>query len=309
MRLRVFEAATAQEALEAVRRALGPDAAILATTRVGDRVRVTAAVDLDAGTPEDILDGGGSERVAAEVEACLAAHRLLPEHLQRLVDEAAGCGLAECEPALAHALAALGGFARPDALHGRSLAVVGPPGAGKTTLLVRLAAAARLAGWEVRVVLAGDVQAGARERLAALLRPLGLEPSAAGRRIAADPATSLLMDTVGANPFDPRELAAALERVRDAGCSPLLVLPACTDAAEAFDAASNFAALGVRRAVVTGLDRTRRLGAVVSLLAAGLVLCGATASPFLDRGVLPLTPAGLARMFLRRQDRTRERPA
>ncbi|GBD40854.1 hypothetical protein HRbin39_00226 [bacterium HR39] len=306
MRLRVFEAATAQEALEAVRRVLGPDAAILATTRVGDRVRVTAAVDLDATPAEDILAGAGSERVASEVDACLAAHRVLPDQLGRLVEEAAGSGLAESEAALAHALAALGGFARPDVLHGGSLAVVGPPGAGKTTLIVRLAAAARLAGREVRVAVDGDLQAGARERLAALLRPLGLQASDGKDRDGDGP---LLVDTVGTNPFDARELAAVLERVRGRGCTPILVLPACTDAAEAFDAGCNFAALGVRRAVVTGLDRTRRLGSLVSLLAAGLVLCGATASPFLDRGVLPLTPAGLARMLLRRKDRTRERPA
>jgi len=305
MRLRVFEAATAQDALEAVRRALGPDAAILATTRVGDRVRVTAAIEFDAGIPDELLASDALERVAAETRACLAAHRLLRPHLERLVDEAAGCGLTETEPALAHALAALGSFARPRMLEDGPVAVVGPPGAGKTTLLVRLAALRCLGGREVRVAVAADAQSGARERLAALLRPLGLAP-VDGLPDGAGAKSALLLDTVGVNPFDARDLAAVLERVRGAGCTPLLVLPACTDAADAFDMAANFAALGVRHAVVTGLDRARRLGAVVSVLAAGTALCGVTVSPFLDRGILPLTPAGLARMLLRRWDRTRE---
>ncbi len=298
MRLRVFEAATAREALEAARRALGPDAAILATVREGDRVRVTAAVDLEAAAPEEVLGPPDGARVAGEVESCLDSHRPLRPHLVRLVEAATACGIGEAEPALAHALAALGPFGRIDPAAEGPLAVVGPPGAGKTTLLVRLAAAMHLCGRPVRVLVAADSQCGARERLAALLRPLGIAPGTDGEA-AADRRSGRLLDTAGVNPFDARELTAVLERARSGGFRPLLVLPACTDAGEAFDVASNFAALGVRRAVVTGLDRTRRLGAAISLLAAGVALCGATVGPYLDRLLVPLTPAGLARMLLR----------
>jgi flagellar biosynthesis protein FlhF len=88
--------------------------------------------------------------------------------------------------------------------------------------------------------------------------------------------------------------------VHAAAAEPVVVMPAGTVPDDAAEMAANLAALGARRLIVTKLDTARRLGSVLAAGAAGLALAGATIAPEIGRPILPLTPAGLARLMLRR---------
>jgi flagellar biosynthesis protein FlhF len=191
---------------------------------------------------------------------------------------------------------------------GRAVALVGPPGRGKTAVVARLAAAARLAGRPVAVRSTDTGRAGGIEQLRALLAPLRLAPEAIppGREVASaaaaggDGATAVVVvDTAGVNPFRAGEVAGLAGWLGAAGAEPVLVLPAGLDAHDSVEIVGAFAAIGVRRCVVTRLDAARRLGAVVAVGATGVALAEASVSPLIGKPLLPLSPAGLARLLLR----------
>lgn len=125
MRLRVFHGRNASLALTAVREALGEDAVVLSTRRVGGGVEVTAALDL--AEPELI------EPEPEPPPPELARHNLSP-----------GLGNAFPGPDLAAALGARLAFAPLP--QDRPIMLVGPPGAGKTLTCAKLAARAKMAG-------------------------------------------------------------------------------------------------------------------------------------------------------------------
>lgn len=292
--LRLFRAARMPEAMAAVRAALGEDAVILETRRVGTGVEVTAArgalpapalpPDWFAEAPEPLLippPAAGPELGHQGLPAALAA---------RL----AGGTLAE-------RLGATLGFAPlPDAA-ARPLLLAGPPGAGKTLTCAKLAARLVLAGQAPLVVTTDGARAGAAEQLAAFTRVLGLTlavaPAAAtlakalARR---PPGQPVLIDSAGCDPFDDAAVAALRALLQAAEAVPVLVLPAGLDAAEAAELAAGFAALGARHLLPTRLDLSRRLGGVLAAAAAGLALTEAGTGPGVADGLTPIGPAWLA---------------
>ena len=136
------------------------------------------------------------------------------------------------------------------------------------------------------------------------MAPLGLEPEPVGTpsgveaRVRAD--TVVLVDTAGVNPFRSGEVARLAQWLAPARAEVVLVLPAGTDAQDAIEIVGAFAAAGARRCVATRIDAARRVGAVVAAGAAGLALGEASVSPLIGKPMPPVTPAGLARLLLRR---------
>jgi flagellar biosynthesis protein FlhF len=213
MRLRLFRDATLHGAMARVRAALGPDALILATRRVGGGVEVTAALDQpdearpDPPYPEPpyreppypeppcpkpphpepprarALAGAGAATPRHEPAA--ASRAPAPE----LAAEGERVRLAQLDwhgvpPALARrlragpltfALSLALRFAALDLVGAAPLLLVGPPGAGKTLTIVRLATRLVLAGVRPIVVCADGARAGAAEQVAAFTRLLGVE--------------------------------------------------------------------------------------------------------------------------------------
>lgn len=302
MRLRVFEARTMTEALDAMRRALGPDAVIVASRETSTGVRITAAVER-----QDDLDilvtaeaSGDLRRRLVEV---LCWHGL-PEETARGFMAADGFPEQD-EPAAA--LAALlapccSGDIRQLARGTRVL--VGPPGAGKTLVLAKLATAARLAQRDVQVFHADDGRAGEASRLCQLLDPVGINPrplsAASGRDFLPDGDGLVLVDLPGIDPARGSELARLAELLAACRGNPLLVWPAGTDPVDACDAAANFAALGIRECILTRLDLARRLGSVLAAAAHGLRLAGASLGPSLARPIVPVSPTRLATLIVDR---------
>lgn len=291
------------EALEAMRRSLGPEAVLVASREDARGVRVTAAVehrdDLDR-----LIDVEDPEQGATRLEQVLTWHGLPPTVARRLVQAAATAATGDPVTALA-SLFANGCAARPveAALEGTRV-FVGPPGAGKTLVIAKLAAAARLAGRPVRVFCSEDARAGEQARLRELLAPVGLrpEPMASTTDVASDgePGSLRLVDLPGIDPGRGPELARLAELLAAVGGRPLLVWPAGTDPGDACDAAANFAALGIRECIVTRLDLARRLGSVLAAVAHGLALLGLSLGPSLARPIVPVVPARLAALLVER---------
>jgi len=289
MRLKLYRAATMADAMALLRCELGPEALILSTRRVAGGVELTAGLDqpdeLPAPAPAPGPPPSAFDPAYHGVPAALAARLSGPD--------------------LVRALGAVLQFGPlplpPDLAMPAPLLLAGPPGAGKTLSVARLATRLVLGGAAPVVITADGRRAGGAEELAAYTRLLGLTlvavstPASLARALGqAAPGTPILIDTAGANAFDPAELAevSALMQVA-CGCA-VLVMPAGGHPEEAGEQAAAFAALGVRHLLPTRLDLTRRLGSVLTAAGAGLILTEAGVGTGATDGLVPVSAEFLA---------------
>ncbi len=113
----------------------------------------------------------------------------------------------------------------------------------------------------------------------------------------------LLIDTAGASPSSPEELARLTDLLKEAGPSEVqLVLGAPTGMQQMLDALAAYKAVGADRLLLTKLDETDRLGAACSLAArAGLPISYTTDGRDVPGNLSPGDPEQLCRtMFSRR---------
>ncbi len=338
MRVKIFQAPTAAEAMRLVRRSLGDDAVIVSTKEDGiDGFAITAAVESDfaadaitesiaASPPINVgpgagpraEDGGEPElapalRLTPQGETlirALAYHGVPTPLAERLYRKADAHGLDDLPGALAHAIEANFKFAPLGPAPRRPCMLVGPAGAGKTVAVAKIATRAVIGGLKVAVMTTDTKRAGGIEQLATFTNVLKLEllcmerGEELGRAVRQAAKTgSVLIDSFGVNPYHDDQLARLGEFIAAADAEPILVLAAGGDAAEQADIARRFADLGVRRLLVTRLDSTRRFGAVLGAAdAAGLRFSEAGLSPYIGQGLHALEPRALARMVLRDPD-------
>ena len=122
--------------------------------------------------------------------------------------------------------------------------------------------------------------------------------------------TVTIIDTAGANPFSTEDVAPLAKLINCADIEPVLVCPAGGNVVEAGEVAQIFEALGVRRFVVTRVDMTRRLGAILATATGGpLALSDVSISPHVARGLKSLTPLSLARLLMRMPDKSQPKPS
>lgn len=311
MRLRSFTAANLPDAMELVRRQLGDDAVILSTQDLGERgVRVTAGLDDD---PEDQLGRNEEAALVAveELSEVFDFHRIPPGLTDKLLTAASNLTAQGPQLMLAGALDAVLHFAPPPLPHGSGalrppVLLVGPSGAGKTATAAKLCARARLANQPATLITMDTVSAGAREQAQAFAKALGvpLKEAPDAERLAAVlgdcPSDHLIViDTVGANPYDAEDCKPLRLAARVARAEPLLVLPAGGDALESAEVAIAFQELGARGLLATRLDAARRLGGLLAAAhAAGLPLIGAGLGPSIGSGLANLNPVALARLLM-----------
>ena len=296
------------EAMAQVRQALGDDAVIVSsyTGKRGRGVVVVAAKD-DPRAAEEKLSAIAASEANDPLSAALAFHGL-PPALARRVRSAAD-GISSDDPVLSLAGAFDGMFAfEPLAMvPDTPILLVGPPGAGKTVLAAKLATRAILAGMRAHGVTTDTVRAGAVAQLAAFTEILKtkLERAATADELRAALGRKAsnavaLVDTPGTGPFTDNELKDLKAFIDAADVEAILVQPAGADAAESGEAAAAFAALGIKRMIVTKLDVSRRLGGILAAAdQGGLSFAGVSVSPFVAQGVGTLNPVSLARLVLR----------
>lgn len=313
MRLKTFTARSMQEAMAEIRRALGPDAIIVATRDDSNRglVRVTAAIEETTPPPPPALEEPApttASMITGEaLDAILARHRV-PQKLASALARAATAHEPEDQVmALAAAFDAAFQFATMEDLPQRPLVFVGPPGAGKTATLAKVAARAVLAGRKAALVTTDLMRAGAAEQLSSYGQLLEQTVTAA-----ADPASLaaaiaraeksghdlVLVDTPGFNPYDAEDMERLRAEIRAVDGEALAVLPAGGDALEIMELGITFRELGCRRFIATRLDTVRRFGSLLALAhGGGLAFAGICASPYIGDPVESLNPVSLARLI------------
>jgi flagellar biosynthesis protein FlhF len=235
----------------------------------------------------------------------LQAHRTPDVIAQALADEAEKSGLSDLTLALASALDRMMHAEPIDPGHRGAILLVGPPGAGKTGVAARLAAQNCLAGCPVRLAATDSETAGQKERLESLAACLNVPvvqtstptilADAVREARAAD--ALLVADTGGC---DPRgSLSSELLGFLSMGRLDIVgVVSAANDAEEAGEIADALAKLGATRLIVTGLDLTRRKGALLAFALSGVAIAQVTSSPYLADGFDMLTPLAFSRALL-----------
>lgn len=341
MNLKTYLAKDMKAALERVRAELGENAVIIASRKAKDgSIMVRAAIeeaDLQAAGPDpspeaapasplDSFDARVRQNLVAKLRApqaqekpaaelgrlpvdratllrILRAERTPDPLAHALAEQAEKSGLADIALALASALDARMKTAPVDVTKATALLLAGPPGAGRTTVAAKLAAHARLARREVRLVATDTVGAGGLARLETFASHLDAplfvtESGAEFSKLVASSKKEGALVIADRSGFDPR----AHESWRDflafteaPGLEVLGVLSALYDAEEAAEMALALKELGAERLIVTGLDGARRRGALMALAASGLPIAQTSRSPYLAEGLEPITSLALAR--------------
>lgn len=184
--------------------------------------------------------------------------------------------------------------------------LIGPTGAGKTSSAAKLAAAAIARDGRAFIMTADAARAGAIDQIKTYGDALGADyyvvqtpPDVAQAIEMVRPQGAIILDTPGVSPFDPGDIAALKSFQEAARAEPILVLPASGDPAEFRDWALAFRDFGVRRAIVTKFDATKRVGAALSAAyAGGMALAHFSETAFISEGLLDASPEFLARRLM-----------
>ena len=241
-----------------------------------------------------LVEGGLSPALAADVVAETVSHLLpfgTPRQLKRLVRQS-----------LARRIPVQG----PRALGGAALVLAGAGGTGKTLTVARLAAA-YAAGSDLDVVVIALRPRDGGAELAGLLAPAGIavevaeSATEAKARIAEMAGRALvLVDTPAVSPGDEegvKAFAADLRRLK--GAEVHLCVPATLSAAAAKRVVAAFAPLKAAGIVLTHVDETPQVGAVVELaINGGPALTFIGRDTGLDGGLELADPASVAALVL-----------
>ena len=309
MRLKSFTAATLPEAMRLVRNEMGPDAVILSSQpgENGRSVRITAA--LEDSLLDELAFSPDSNRLSPidEISEILTYHRVPPGLFDRLIGTASALPATDTVMALAGALDSELGFAPlPDRNGaGKPIMLIGPPGAGKTATAAKLCARTRLADGKISLITLDTVKSGGLAQIStfarileARLEPVGDIDELAEAVQACPEGHLVVIDTVGANPFDDADMDHLELAVSAAGAEPILVLPAGGDPADCAESAMAFSRAGAKQLIATKLDVARRFGGILSAAqAGGLALLAAGMSPNIGDGLHPVNPVALARLL------------
>lgn len=307
MRLKTFTAQSLPDAMSRVRERLGPDAVILEQQNLDNGgVRVVAALEQQGDSSGAFTGEGGLDAFNA-LSAAFDYHGLPIGLTDRLMAAAGAVEADTPQLALAGGLDALFTFgAPPSGPTAKPLLLMGPPGAGKTATAAKLAALARVRGNPATLITMDLGKAGGLAQVQAFADALGAELRQARDADSLAHAVGgcaedhlVIIDTLGASPYDADALREARDWVKAAGADGVLVLPAGGDPLESAEVAITYAETGARHLVTTKLDATRRLGGFLSAAHAGrLSLMGAGVSAAIGGGLRALNAMQMARLVL-----------
>ena len=320
MRMKMFAAESIEAAKALIFAEMGDDAIILSEREVPGGVEVRAATDKLGGgmVPNEsrILTRLGASPSPRLVESpirnrvrdSLLWHGAPQRFADRIADAGLTGGFESTEPSAALAAglqSALTCDPIPPSPH-RNIVLVGAPGHGRTATAAKLTRRAAVAKAEVLPVAADlDLTAGGAQ-LAAYLEK---EQSQIRSVTTPDDLFALLktiknegkrcvIDLPAIIPFDQEDMASLQDLLAVIDAEPVLVISAEGHPEDLNEAARAFARCGVRRAIVTKLDVTRRRGGIVSaLISAKIAFSHLAITPFIGGGLVPATPSRLAQLL------------
>ena len=320
MRMKLFSAATLDDAMALMRAELGQDAVVLSTRNEPGCVEVRAAVEralnprfaapvfaesrpnFDATTRnrmEDVMRWHGAPDAFAEIVA-QAGIRLMG-------------GSADPGPALAAGLEGVLAFAPLHPEPRRSVLLVGPPGGGKTSVAARLALMRAEDRPGFRPVCADFEAVGGHARLSAYVGradvPVYRTASSLQNYlgVAHNQDRAMVIDAPAFNPVNSDDMSRLRDLVRVIDAEPVLVLSAEGHPQDLEDNARAFAAVGVRRVVLTKLDAVRRRGGVFAAISSSrLSIAQLSLTHSVKGGLIPATPLRISRLLLESAPETGE---
>ncbi len=315
MRLKTFVAANTNEALAQVREEMGGEAIVVSTHQDanGQSSQVVAALEDAPSSDLEAEESQVHELVRDEADVAQTIRQVLRYHgvpdplTERLVRSACALDAENATLAFAGAIDTSFRFSPlSEQTIARPLMLVGPPGSGKTITVAKLAARGVLGGNKVGVITTDISRAGAKEQLSAFTRilKLDLQCVATARELREVTETladcdQIYIDTAGANPYSEKDMQLLEDMITAVDAEPVLVLAAGCDALEAAETAAAFSQECVERLIVTRLDLSRRLGAVLTAADAGnLSFSDVSVTPQVADGLSPINPVSLARIIM-----------
>jgi len=193
----------------------------------------------------------------------------------------------------------------PPAPH-RNIVLVGSPGHGRTATAAKLTRRAAVAKAEVLPIAADlDLTAGGAQLAAYLEKEQNQIRSVTNPedlfkllKTIEDEGKRCIIDMPAIIPFDQEDMASLQDLLAVIDAEPVLVISAEGHPEDLNEAARAFARCGVRRAIVTKLDVTRRRGGIVSaLISAKIAFSHLAITPFIGGGLVPATPSRLAQLL------------
>jgi flagellar biosynthesis protein FlhF len=247
-----------------------------------------------------------SDSIVKAMTDLLGPHGVGDELIAALVDGARGARINDDLSRLEAAFAAAFTYGPLNLSAGAPIMLVGPTGAGKTSCAAKLASAAIARAGQALIMTADGGRAGAIDQLRTYSDNLGADyyivetpPDIEQGMRVVRPQGPVILDTPGVSPYDSGDLAALKSFQETCGAEAILVLPASGDPAEFRDWALAFRDFGVRRAIITKFDATKRVGAALNAAhAAKMMLAQFSETAFISEGLLDATPEFLARRLL-----------
>jgi flagellar biosynthesis protein FlhF len=318
--MKMFAAESLEAAKAMIFAEMGDDAIILSERDVPGGVEVRAATDKLGGgmvpSESSLLSRLGARPEPRKVENplrnrvrdALLWHGAPQRFADRAADACLSNGQAWKDPtsAIAAGLKALVKFDPIPVQPGHDIVLVGAPGHGRTATAAKLARRASIANATILPVAADLDSTAGGAQLAAYL-----EQEQDRVRVAATPDDLFailkktrrdrhrcVIDLPAIVPFDQDDMASLQDLVAVLDAEPVLVISAEGHPEDQVEAARAFARAGVKRAIISKLDVTRRRGGIVSALSAsGICLAQLAVTPFIGGGLVPATPACLARLL------------
>ncbi|WP_138511980.1 flagellar biosynthesis protein FlhF [Maricaulis alexandrii] len=319
MRLRTFSAQSLSQAMADVRREMGPEAVIIATSDGPDggvQVRAAAEATQLREPAEPVRERAERLKAEADIERglredndldrvirALGFHRAPGVSAQALIRSAHDLTDGQAVSRLAHAIEARYTFQPLPAVPEHPVLFAGTPGVGKTSILAKIAARAITAGARPTLISCDGERAGAAGRLSALAERMGAEfKSVDDPREMIDAVDGVegpvLVDSPAINPFELDDLDMTLAFADSAQAEIVYVFDAGLTPEDAEDGASLFASIGASRCIPVKLDCARRLGAILGVGETGLAFAQISSTPFIGGGLAPATPLRLARALI-----------
>ncbi|WP_300380237.1 flagellar biosynthesis protein FlhF-like protein [Henriciella sp.] len=323
MRMKMFAAETFEAAKSMIFAEMGDDAIILSEREVPGGVEVRAATDKLGGgmVPSEprFLSRINNRQPAPgrpqdnplrnRVRDALTWHGAPQRFAERVADAGMPASARTQDPAeiMASGLDALITCDPIAPLPAHDILLVGPPGHGRTATAAKMTRRAAVAKTQILPVAADlDATAGGAQ-LAAYLE---LEQRQVRTARTPDDLFNMLRDARRGGhrcvidlpaivPYDEEDMASLGDLINAIDAEPVLIMSAEGHPEDQAEAARAFAEVGVRRAIVTKLDVTRRRGGVVAALSgAGLAFSHLAITPFIGGGLIPAAPGRLSRILL-----------
>ncbi len=255
----------------------------------------------DTGPKLDLTDS-----IVKGMSDLLGPHGVGDDLIATLVEGARGARINDDLSRLEAAFGAAFTYGALNLSAGAPIMLVGPTGAGKTSCAAKLASAAIVRTGHALIMTADGGRAGAIDQLRTYADNLGADyyivetpPDIEQGLRLVRPQGAVILDTPGVSPYDSGDLAALKSFQETVGAEAILVLPASGDPAEFRDWALAFREFGVRRAIITKFDATKRVGAALNAaFAAKMTLAQFSETAFISEGLLDATPEFLARRLL-----------